>query len=56
VGERRAGSNDEFPNDALRLHGLLWRNLPIWGLGGVVAPSLGIKLIDVLLVALDLVR
>jgi K+-transporting ATPase ATPase B chain len=32
------------------------RNLLIWGLGGVVAPSLGIKLIDVLLVALNLVR
>ena len=28
---------------------LLRRNLFVWGLGGVIAPFLGIKLIDVLL-------
>jgi len=33
---------------------LLRRNLLIWGLGGVVAPFIGIKLIDVILVALHL--
>jgi K+-transporting ATPase ATPase B chain len=35
---------------------LLRRNLLVWGLGGVVAPFLGIKLIDLTLVALNLVR
>jgi K+-transporting ATPase ATPase B chain len=35
---------------------LLRRNLLIWGLGGVIAPFLGIKLIDMVLVALNLVR
>ena len=34
---------------------LLRRNLLIWGLGGVVAPFIGIKLIDVVLVALHLI-
>ncbi len=34
---------------------LLRRNLLVWGLGGVVAPFIGIKLIDMLLVALRLV-
>lgn len=33
---------------------LLRRNLLIWGLGGVIAPFVGIKLIDLLLVALGL--
>lgn len=33
---------------------LLRRNLLIWGLGGVIAPFIGIKLIDVLLAALGL--
>ncbi len=33
---------------------LLRRNLLIWGLGGVVAPFVGIKLIDMLLVAINL--
>ncbi|MFO0928555.1 MAG: hypothetical protein U0736_16285 [Gemmataceae bacterium] len=32
----------------------LRRNLLVWGLGGVVAPFLGIKLIDVALTALGL--
>jgi K+-transporting ATPase ATPase B chain len=34
---------------------LLRRNLLIWGLGGVIVPFVGIKLIDVVLVALQLV-
>jgi K+-transporting ATPase ATPase B chain len=33
---------------------LLRRNLLIWGVGGVVVPFIGIKLIDLLLVALKL--
>jgi potassium-transporting ATPase ATP-binding subunit len=31
---------------------LLRRNLLIWGLGGIIAPFVGIKLIDLVLVAL----
>jgi K+-transporting ATPase ATPase B chain len=34
---------------------LLRRNLLIWGLGGVIVPFIGIKLIDLILVALNLV-
>jgi K+-transporting ATPase ATPase B chain len=34
---------------------LLRRNLLIWGLGGVIVPFVGIKLIDLVLVALNLV-
>ena len=34
---------------------LLRRNLLIWGLGGVIAPFIGIKLIDVLLTYLRFV-
>jgi K+-transporting ATPase ATPase B chain len=34
---------------------LLRRNLLIWGLGGVVLPFIGIKLIDLVLVGLHLV-
>ena len=34
---------------------LLRRNLLIWGLGGVIVPFIGIKLIDMLLVTLHLV-
>src|SRR5262249_62277501 len=34
---------------------LLRRNLLIWGLGGVLVPFVGIKLIDVVMVALRLV-
>ncbi|HEX3315293.1 MAG TPA: potassium-transporting ATPase subunit B, partial [Gemmataceae bacterium] len=34
---------------------LLRRNLLIWGLGGVIVPFVFIKLIDVVLVALNLV-
>ena len=33
---------------------LLRRNVLIWGLGGVVAPFIGIKLIDMLLVLMRL--
>jgi potassium-transporting ATPase ATP-binding subunit len=33
---------------------LLRRNLLVWGLGGVIVPFVGIKLIDVILVALNL--
>ena len=35
---------------------LLRRNLFIWGLGGVILPFIGIKLIDVVMVALHLVN
>jgi K+-transporting ATPase ATPase B chain len=34
---------------------LLRRNLLIWGLGGVIVPFIGIKAIDVVMVALRLV-
>jgi K+-transporting ATPase ATPase B chain len=34
---------------------LLRRNLLVWGLGGVIVPFAGIKLIDVVMVALHLV-
>ena len=34
---------------------LLRRNVLIWGLGGVIAPFVGIKLIDMILVAVHLV-
>ena len=34
---------------------LLRRNLLVWGLGGVIVPFIGIKLIDVIMVALHLV-
>lgn len=34
---------------------LLRRNLLIWGLGGVIVPFIGIKIIDVVLVALNMV-
>jgi len=34
---------------------LLRRNLLIWGLGGVIVPFVGIKLIDVALAAMNLV-
>jgi K+-transporting ATPase ATPase B chain len=40
---------------ALGADALLRRNLLIWGLGGVIVPFLGIKLIDVVMVALRLV-
>src|SRR5262249_24547251 len=33
---------------------LLRRNLLIWGLGGVIVPFIGIKLIDVVMVAMHL--
>jgi potassium-transporting ATPase ATP-binding subunit len=35
---------------------LLRKNLLIWGLGGVIAPFIGIKLIDMVMVGLHLVR
>jgi K+-transporting ATPase ATPase B chain len=34
---------------------LLRRNLLVWGLGGVIVPFIGIKLIDVVMVGLNLV-
>jgi K+-transporting ATPase ATPase B chain len=34
---------------------LLRRNLLVWGLGGVIVPFVGIKLIDLVLVALHMV-
>ena len=41
---------------ALGADALLRRNLFIWGLGGVILPFIGIKLIDVVMVALHLVK
>jgi K+-transporting ATPase ATPase B chain len=35
---------------------LLRKNLLIWGLGGVIIPFIGIKLIDVIMVALHFVN
>jgi len=40
---------------ALGAEALLRRNLLIWGLGGVIVPFIGIKLIDMTIVALNLV-
>jgi K+-transporting ATPase ATPase B chain len=40
---------------ALGADALLRRNLLVWGLGGVVLPFIGIKLIDLILVNLHLV-
>jgi K+-transporting ATPase ATPase B chain len=34
---------------------LLRRNLLIWGLGGIILPFIGIKLIDLIMTALHLV-
>ena len=34
---------------------LLRRNLLVWGVGGVIVPFIGIKLIDVVMVSLHLV-
>jgi K+-transporting ATPase ATPase B chain len=39
---------------ALGAEALLRRNLLVWGLGGVIVPFIGIKLIDVILVSLNL--
>jgi len=41
---------------ALGADALLRRNLLIWGLGGVIAPFFGIKLIDMLMVGLGFIR
>jgi K+-transporting ATPase ATPase B chain len=41
---------------ALGADALLRRNLLIWGLGGVIAPFIGIKFIDLLLISLQLIR
>ena len=40
---------------ALGADALLRRNLLIWGLGGVIVPFIGIKVIDMVMVALRLV-
>ncbi|MBF0496699.1 MAG: potassium-transporting ATPase subunit B, partial [Deltaproteobacteria bacterium] len=40
---------------ALGADALLRRNLLVWGLGGVVLPFIGIKLIDVIMTSLHLV-
>jgi K+-transporting ATPase ATPase B chain len=40
---------------ALGADALLRRNLAIWGLGGIIAPFIGIKLIDLIMVGLHLV-
>ena len=39
----------------VRADALLRRNLLIWGLGGVIVPFIGIKVIDVALATLSLV-
>jgi K+-transporting ATPase ATPase B chain len=39
---------------ALGAEALLRRNLLIWGLGGVIVPFIGIKLIDMIMVGLHL--
>ena len=41
---------------ALGADALLRRNLLIWGLGGVLLPFIGIKLIDLLMVSLHLIN
>jgi len=41
---------------ALGAEALLRRNLLIWGLGGVIIPFIGIKLIDIFMVSLNLVN
>ncbi len=41
---------------ALGAEALLRRNLLIWGLGGVIVPFIGIKVIDMLMVSLNLVN
>jgi K+-transporting ATPase ATPase B chain len=41
---------------ALGADALLRQNLLVWGLGGVIIPFVGIKLIDVVMVALHLVN
>ena len=43
------------PYTPLGADALLRRNLAIWGLGGVILPFIGIKLIDMIMVALHLV-
>ncbi|MGO9612513.1 MAG: potassium-transporting ATPase subunit KdpB [Dissulfurispiraceae bacterium] len=40
---------------ALGADALLTRNMLIWGLGGVIVPFIGIKLIDMVMVALNLI-
>jgi len=40
---------------ALGADALLRRNLLIWGLGGIILPFMGIKLIDMIMVSLNLV-
>jgi K+-transporting ATPase ATPase B chain len=34
--------------------GLLRRNLLVWGVGGIIAPFIGIKLIDIIITAVHL--
>ena len=43
------------PQQRLGADALLRRNLLVWGLGGVIVPFIGIKLIDLIMVALHLV-
>ncbi len=45
-----------FTYQPVGANSLLLRNLLIWSLGGVVAPFLSVKRIDMMLVALNLVR
>jgi len=42
------------PYRAMNANALLWRRLFVYGLGGVIAPFIGIKLIDMLLSAMGL--
>ena len=53
-GDRSGGDAEDMDHEYYP-DALLRRNLLIWGLGGVIVPFIGIKLIDMVLVALHLV-
>jgi recombination protein RecR len=46
---------DNFGPEKLTADALLRRNLLIWGLGGVIVPFIGIKLLDVVLVGMHII-
>ena len=52
---RRQVRELEIKRRPLGADALLRRNLLVWGLGGVIIPFIGIKLIDMVMVALHLV-
>ena len=43
-----------LPSQSLAASSLLQRNLLIYGLGGLIAPFVGIKIIDVIITAIGL--